>query len=44
MLNWDNLPPFRTNGGMEMECQMFLEQLALGAEKDNERYSVAIAG
>jgi hypothetical protein len=35
---------FVTNGGMGIECQMFLKQLAQKlAEKDNERYAVVIA-
>ncbi|CAB3977335.1 Hypothetical predicted protein [Paramuricea clavata] len=35
---------FGTNGGMGIECQMFLKQLAQKlAEKDNERYAVVIA-
>jgi hypothetical protein len=35
---------FGTNGGMGIECQMFLKQLAQKlAEKDDERYAVVIA-
>ena len=35
---------FGTNGGMGIECQMFVKQLAEKlAEKDRERYSVVIA-
>jgi hypothetical protein len=35
---------FGTNGGMGIECQMFLKQLAQKlAQKDNERYAVDMA-
>jgi hypothetical protein len=46
MLKWALFPPlvFGTNGGMGIECQMFLKQLAHKlAEKDDERYVVVIA-
>ena len=34
---------FETNGGMRIECQMFLKRLEQKlAEKDNERYEVVI--